>query len=176
MSTKQIKIEYQVQNLSDNLNNITDQLGSTTVFSGSLAETGPVFQSEGASESFAELVVDYDVVDWNNDEFYVTTPVSIAVNGGLFMVDLIQTNYNINVTNTGTAEAPVWQLSAGTAVDFKTCSITSQPLWNGVADTARYNHAVNQELNWGPGQVLSKTGETVVFDINICKFNDHYPL
>ena len=176
MSTKQIKITYHVQNLGGNLNNVTIQLGTTTLFSGSLTETGPVFQSAPPQESTGEITVDYDIVDWNNDEPCITTPKSITVTGGKFMIDDILANYNIQSTNTGTAEAPVWQFQAGTAAEFEGLSIESQPLWNGIADLVRYSQALNQENNTGPGQVLTNNGETVTFDIDVTKFNNHYPL
>jgi hypothetical protein len=175
MSTKQIKITYQVQNLAGNLTNVTIQLGTTTLFAGSLEETGTVFQSKPPSEPYQEMSFDYDIVDWSgNDDLFVTTPISIIVSGGTFMIDNVLANYSLQSVNIGTVEAPVWQLQAGTVDNFATLNILTQPLWNNEADLSRYNQALN--TNTGPGQVLTNNGETVTFDIGVTKFNNQFPL
>jgi hypothetical protein len=177
MSTKQIKIEYQVQNLAGNLDNVTIQLGTTTLFAGSLEETGSVFQSNPPSGSTGEITFDYDIVDWAlNSDLLVTTPISITVSGGTFMIDTVSANYTLHNVNVGTAETPVWQLQAGTVDSFVVLDIQSQPLWNDVADLSRYNYALSQENNMGPGQVLVRNGETATFDLGVTKFNNQYPL
>ena len=173
MSTKQIKITYQVQNLGGNLNNVTIQLGTTTLFAGSLEETGPVFQSNPHTEPYEEMTFDYDIADCNDiSDLFVTTPISIIVSGGTFMINNVLANYSLQSVNVGTVEAPVWQLQAGTVDNFVTLDILTQPLWNNVADLLRYN----QPLNTGPGQVLTNNGETVTFDIGVTKFNNQFPL
>jgi hypothetical protein len=173
MSTKQIKITYQLQNLAGNLNNVTIQLGTTTLFAGSLEETGPVFQSNPPSESYQEMTVDYDIVDWSgNDDLFVTIPISIIVSGGTFMINNVLANYSLQSVNIGTVESPVWQQQAGTVDNFAILNILTQPLWNNEADLSRYNRA----LNTGPGQVLTNNGETVTFDIGVTKFNNQFPL
>jgi hypothetical protein len=174
MSTKQIKITYQVQNLGGNLNNVTIQLGTTTLFAGSLEETGPVFQSSPPVTPQEEMTFDYDIVDWSGDsDIFVTTPMSITVSGGTFMIDNVLANYSLQTVNVGTVETPVWQLQAGTVDNFVILDILTQPLWNNEADLSRYNQPLNTT---GPGQVLTYNGETVTFDIGVTKFNNQLPL
>ena len=174
MSTKQIKITYQVQNLGGNLNNVTIQLGTTTLFAGSLEETGgTVVQSDPPMEPWEEMTFDYDIVDvTDTSDLFVTTPISIIVSGGTFMIDNVLANYSLRTVNVGTVETPVWQLQAGTVDNFVTLDILTQPLWNNEADLSRYN----LPLNTAPGQVLTNNGETVTFDIGVTKFNNQVPL
>jgi hypothetical protein len=174
MATKQIKITYQVQNYAGNLNNVTIQLGTTTLFSGSLEETGPVFQSDPPTGPSEEMTFDYDIVVLSdNSDLFVTTPISIIVSGGTFMIDTVSANYSLWAVNGGTVETPVWQPQAGTVDNFVILDILTQPLWNNEADLLRYNQPLNTS---GPGQVLTNNGETVTFDIGVTKFNNQFPL
>jgi len=176
MSTKQIKITYQLQNLAGNLNNVTIQLGTTTLFAGSLEETSPVFQSEPPEGPIGEITFDYDIVDLSvYSDLVINTPISVSVSGGTFMIDNLLANYTVQSINVGTVETPIWQPQAGTVDNFVTLNISSQPLWNGVADLSRYDQSFNQEYA-GPGQVLTNNGETVTFDVAVTKFNNQLPL
>jgi hypothetical protein len=88
------------------------------------------------------------------------------------MIDNVLANYSLQTVNVGTVETPVWQLQAGTVDDFATLNILTQPLWNNEANLSRYN----LPLNTGPGQVLTRNGETATFDIGVTKFNNQVPL
>jgi hypothetical protein len=172
MATKQMNISFQVQNTLESTNTVTITLGGTTVYTGTLPETGPVITG-GDSNTVTNITFDIDVpVLTSIGNFTSTMAFSAAVTGATVQIEDITTNYTVSFTNTGTAETPVWTSAAGTNTEFALTDIVSQPLWNGAADLNRYNI----EYNKGPGQVLIFDGETVSFDIPVANFNNKVPI
>jgi hypothetical protein len=178
MATKQMNIAFQVQNAPGSSNTVTITLGGTTVYTGTLPETGPVITG-GESYTVTNITFDIDVpVLMSTGNLTSTMAFSAAVTGATVQIEDIFTNYNVSFTNTGTAEAPVWDPTAGTNTAFVLTNIVSQPLWNGAADLNRYNIEYNNGPTQvtGPGEVLIYSGETVAFDLAVANFNDTVPV
>jgi hypothetical protein len=177
MATKQMNISFQVQNTLESTNTVTITLGGTTVYTGTLPETGPVIIG-GDSNPVTNITFDIDVpVLTSVGNFYSTLAFSAAVTGATVQIEQIATNYNLSRNNTGTAEAPQWVLVAGNNTEFALTNIVSQPLWNGQADLNRYNIEYNNGPTiFGPGQVLIFNGETVAFNLAVANFNNTVPI
>jgi hypothetical protein len=178
MATKQMKIAFQVQNALGSSNTVEIALNGATVYTGTLPETGPVITG-GESYTVTNITFDIDVpVLTSTGNATSTMTFSVAVTGATVQIEDIFTNYNVSFTNTGTAEAPVYNPVAGTDTAFAFTNIVSQPLWNGVADLNRYNIEYNNGPTQvtGPGEVLIYSGETTTFDLAVASFNDTVPV
>jgi len=177
MATKQMNISFQVNNNFNSTNAVEITLGNATIYTGTLPETGPIITG-GGSYTTTNITVDIDVPVATSSTKTSTLPFSMSVAGGEVQVEDITTNYNYTAINTGTEENPTWVPTAGTAEDFATVDIVSQPLWNGVALIERYNIEYNQgpiKIS-GPGEVQINANETVEFDILVSNFNNTVPL
>ena len=152
-------------------NNVTIQIDGTTWFLGSVTPTGTdIEQSPDPTGPFTTIEFDYDAqvqigTDTSNT---VTKPFSLAVVGGKIIIETIQCNYAVSWIP-GPPSVPI----AGTATDWKPCQLASQPLWNGQADTTRYDWPNTDD---SAGEILVEPNETVTFDLNIYKYNDVSPL
>ena len=173
-----MNIAFQVQNASGSSNTVEIALNGATVYTGTLAETGPVITG-GESYTVTNITFDIDVpVLTSTGNLINNMAFSAAVTGATVQIEDISTNYNVSFINTGTAEAPVYEPVAGTNTAFTRTNIASQPLWNGVALTDRYNIQYNNGPTQvtGPGEVLTYSGETVTFDLTVASFNDAVPV
>jgi hypothetical protein len=172
MATKQMNISFQVQNGLGTTNSVTIALGGTTVYTGTLASTGPIITG-GDSYSLTNVVFDIDVPVATANNLTSTLAFSAEVNGGTVQIQQIQTNYNYFQTDT-----PVYTPTAGTVDSFTVVDIVSQPTWNGEPLLDRYNIEYNNGpiAVTGPGQVLIYSGETAEFNVNVSNFNNALPL
>jgi hypothetical protein len=178
MATKQMNISFQVQNTLESTNTVTITLGGTTVYTGTLPETGPVITG-GDSYTVTNINFDIDVpVLTSTGNLISTMAFSAAVTGATVQIEDITTNYNVSFVNTGTAETPVLEPVAGTDTAFALTNIVSQPQWNGAADLNRYNIEYNNGpiQDTGPGEVLIYSGETVAFNLAVANFNNTVPV
>jgi hypothetical protein len=101
-----------------------------------------------------------------------TRSFSATATNGVIKLENISVNFNPKITsNVGNILANV--VSSG-ADGFFVVNIVTQPLWDGVADTAKYDIKLNNgpEQITGPGEVLIQAGETVTFDISVPLFYD----
>jgi hypothetical protein len=176
MPTKQMTISFQVDNTSETPNTVEITLGGTTVYNGTLPETGPISQIPGSPVTSITFDVDVPVATQNN--LTSTVAFSATVNGANIQIQNIGTNYNYSRINTGTQEAPWMEPVAGTNTAFITTNIISQPQWNGITDLQRYNVEYNNgPINIsGPGTVVVYNSETVTFNIAVENFNETVPL
>lgn len=173
MTTKQIKIICECEYNPDSIAEIVVSVDSVQVWSGSPSQTGPVSALPGAADT--QFTFDLDVpnlVGWPEPS-YDARSFSFTVTNGTFKIVNILNNYNIINNYVGTP--PVLESTAGSAGVFEILQISSQPLWNGVADLERYNIDVNYP-NGGPGAVLINDGETCVFNVDVQRYNDTLPL
>ena len=177
MATKKMNILFQVKNTSEIPNTVEITLDGTTVYTGTLPETGPIITG-GDSPTVTNITFDIDVPVATINSQISNMAFTTTVTGESIQIEDISTNYNLSKTNTGTQEAPVWVQVAGTDTAFTTTNIVSQPLWNGVADFARYNIEYNNGPTQitGPGEVLLNNNETVAFDVAVADFNNVAPL
>jgi hypothetical protein len=177
MATKQMNISFQVQNAPESTNTVEITLNGATVYTGSLPETGPIITG-GDSYTTTNITFDIDVPVATANSVTSSMAFSAEVNGGSIQIEDITTNYNVSWINTGTEEAPVWEPVAGTDSAFAITNIVSQPMWNGVADLARYDIEYNYGpiQVTGPGEVLIYSNETVGFNVAVANFNDTIPL
>jgi hypothetical protein len=174
MTTKQIKMAFQVENSAGETNTVQVQLNGVIKFNGTLPETGPLIIG-GDSYSVTTIEFDQDVADWaSGNTTPVNTPLTVSVTGGSVALQTTESNYNIIFTNTGTEEAPVWVASAGNAETYQTCNIVEQPTWAGEALLDRYNIEYNNGpiQVTGPGQLEVYSGETVETVLAIARFNN----
>lgn len=174
MATKQIKMDFQVENNVGETNTVLVQLNGVTKFEGTLPETGPIIVG-GDSYSLTSITFDQDVADWvTTDTDPVNIPLSVTVTGGSICLQDSYANYSRTSINTGTLEAPVWTQVAGTATDFLNCNIVEQPTWGGNALLDRYNIEYNNGpiQVTGPGQLEVYTGETVQTVLAVPRFNN----
>jgi len=177
MATKKMNISFQVKNTSEIPNTVEITLGGTTVYTGTLPETGPIITGSD-SHAVTNITFDIDVPVTTVDSLTSNMAFTTTVTGASIQIEKITTNYNLSQINTGTQEAPVWEAVAGTDTAFAITNIVSQPLWNGVADLARYNIEYNNGpiLFTGPGEVLLYNNETIGFDVAVANFNNSVPL
>jgi hypothetical protein len=177
MATKQMNISFQVENAPESTNTVEIALNGTTVYTGSLPETGPII-SGGGSYTSTNITFDIDVPVATANSLTSTMAFSTVVTGGTVQIEDITTNYNYSEINTGTAEEPALEPLAGSSTRFATTNIISQPMWNGVALIDRYNIEYNNGpiQVTGPGEVMIYNNETVEFDVNVPSFNDTVPL
>jgi hypothetical protein len=101
-----------------------------------------------------------------------THSFSATATNGVIKIENISVNFNPEMTsNVGNILANV--VSSG-ANGFSVVNIVTQPLWDGIADTAIYDIEMNNgpEQITGPGEVLIQAGQTVTFDITIPLFYD----
>jgi len=177
MATKQMSISFQVENAPASTTTVEIALNGATVYTGSLPETGPIITG-GGDHTTTNITFDIDtpVTAQGNAPSIMTFTAVVA--GGTVQIEGITTNYNYSVINTGPEEAPVWEVVAGTATEFKIVNIVSQPMWNGEADLSRYNIEYNDGTvqATGPGDVIIWNTETVEFNIEVPNFNDTVPL
>ncbi len=173
MATKQMNISFQVENAPETTNTVEITLNGTTVYTGSLPETGPIITG-GDSYTLTNITFDIDVPVANTASLTSTMTFSAAVAGGTVQIEDITTNYNFSSINTGTEEVPVLESVAGTNTAFAVTNIVSQPMWNGEADLDRYNieYNIGPIQVTGPGDVLIYSDETVAFDVDVANFND----
>jgi hypothetical protein len=174
MTTKQIRMAFQVENNPGETNTVQVQLNGVTKFNGTLPVTGPLIIG-GESFSVTTITFDQDVADWALDNTTpVNTPLTVSVTGGSVVLQANESNYSIQHTNTGTKEAPVWVASAGNAETYQICNIVEQPTWGGEALLDRYNIEYNNGpvQVTGPGQVEIYSGETVETVLAIARYND----
>lgn len=174
MTTKQIRMAFQVQNNAGETNTVQVQLNGVVKFEGTLPETGPLVIG-GDSATVTTITFDQDVADWaSGNTAPVNASLTASVTGGSIVVQKTESNYNIIYANTGTEEAPVWVASAGNADTYQTCNIVGQPTWGGEALLDRYNIEYNNGPTQitGPGQLEVYSGETVETVLEIARFNN----
>jgi hypothetical protein len=176
MGTKQIKMTFQVENTSEESNSVQVRLNGVTKFEGTLPETGTITNDIGNS-TFTSITFDQDVADWVNnetDKVPVNIPLEITVTGASIALKNAESNYNVNFTNTGTEEEPVWSQEPGDVDTYQLCNIVEQPTWNGEPLLGRYDiqyhNGTHQET--GPGVVLVLSGETVQTVLKVARFNN----
>lgn len=174
MTTKQIKMTFQVENNVGQTNAVQVQLNGVIKFEGTLPETGPLIIG-GGSYSVTSITFDQDVADWApTDTDPVAIPLIVTVTGGSISVENTASNYSIGYENTGTPEAPVYISVAGNADDYQICDIVEQPTWNGQALLDRYNIEYNNgpiQIT-GPGELIVYSGETVQTTLAVARFNN----
>jgi hypothetical protein len=176
MTTKQIRMTFQVQNDTGKTNTVQVQLNGVIKFEGTLPETGPlIIGGDWDSYSLTNITFDQDVSDGSvENNAPVNMPLTFSVTDGSVILQLTESNYNIRYTNTGTEEDPVWVASAGDADTYHTCNIVEQPTWNSEALLDRYNIEYNNgpiQIT-GPGQVEVYAGETMQTMLAIPRFNN----
>jgi hypothetical protein len=176
MTTKQMAISFQVENTSETPNNVEITLGGTTVYTGTLPETGPISQIVGSPVT--SITFDIDVPDASKDNLTSTMAFSATINGANVQIQNISTNYNYTRINVGTPEAPYVDRIAGTNTAFIGTNIISQPQWNGITVLGRYNieYHIGPTNNSGPGAVLIYNNETATFNLAVDNFNNTVPI
>jgi hypothetical protein len=172
-----MNISFQVQNAPEMTNTVEITINGTTMYTGSLPETGPIITG-GDSYTVTNINFNIDVPVATANSLTSIMSFSAEVNGGSIQIEDISTNYNVSYIYTDTAEEPVWEAVAGTNTAFRNTNIVSQPLWNGEADLSRYNIEYNNGpiQVTGPGEVPIYNAETVEFNIEVLNFNDTVPL
>jgi hypothetical protein len=174
MTTKQIRMAFQVENNAGETNTVQVQLNGVVKFEGTLPETGPLIIG-GESYTVTNITFDQDVADWaTGNTAPVNMSLTVSVTGGSVVLQATESNYNVIYTNTGTEEAPVRQASAGNANTYQICNIVEQPTWGGEALLDRYNieDNIGPVQVTGPGQVGIYSGETVETVLEIARFNN----
>lgn len=174
MTTKQIKMTFQVQNNAGETNTVLVQLNGVTKFEGSLPETGPLVVGGGGTYSVTNITFDQDVADWSStDVDPVNIPLTVVVTGGSISLENTESNYSATATNTGTPETPVWISTPGDVNTYQTCNIVQQPTWNGEALLDRYNIEYNNGpiQVTGPGELVVYSSETVQTVLAVARFS-----
>jgi hypothetical protein len=174
MTTKQIRMAFQVENNPGETNTVQVQLNGVTKFNGTLPVTGALIIG-GESFSVTTITFDQDVADWTpTDSEPVNIPLIVTATGGSVVLETTESNYNVKFINTGTEEDPVWEKVAGNAETYQICNIVEQPTWGGEALLDRYNIEYNNGpvQVTGPGQVEIYSGETVETVLEIARYND----
>jgi hypothetical protein len=174
MTTKQIRMAFQVENNAGETTTVQVQLNGVIKFNGTLPETGPLIIG-GESFSVTNITFDQDIAIWaSGNTTPVNTPLTVSVTGGSVVLERTDSNYNVTYTNTGTEEDPVWVDSAGNADTYQPCNIVEQPTWGGEALLDRYNieDNIGPVQVTGPGQVEVYSGETVETVLAIARYND----
>lgn len=174
MTTKQIRMAFQVENNPGETNTVQVQLNGVIKFEGTLPETGPLIIG-GGSYSVTNITFDQDIADWASTALEpVNMPLTVTATNGSIIVQATESNYNVIATNTGTEEAPVWVLSAGNADTYQVCNIVEQPTWGSEALLNRYDIEDNNGpvQVTGPGQLEVFSGETVETVLAIARFNN----
>ena len=174
MTTKQIRMNFQVENNVGQTNTVIVQLNGVTKFEGTLPETGPLILG-GGSYTVTNITFDQDVADWApTDMDPVSIPLTVTVTGASISLENSEANYYRSSINTGTQEDPAWIPVAGTADAYEICNIIEQPTWNGQALLDRYNIEYNNGpiQVTGPGELIIYSGETVQTVLAVARFNN----
>lgn len=171
MPTKQVKLTMQAVPQSGSTVDLSVSVDGTVRFNHSVTAIGT--GDMGITDPHEIVEFDLEVASAQGmsnvaDIFLNETHAFSATAGnGLIKIENISVNFNPELTsNVGNLLANV--VSSG--VDgFLICDITTQPLWDGVADTQIYNIAYNRgplQIT-GPGEVLIQSEQTVTFDISV---------
>lgn len=160
MPTKQFKIYYQVDNPT---NNVEIKIDGVTKFNGTLANSEPIIFNTNTRGSFIEFDQDIDAITLENPTVVKSFSASVT-NGARLLINKIDVNYIQSATNSGTELEPVMSKTSGTALEFGTVGIASQPLWNGEALLARYDFSNYPD---SLGEIYVESGETVTFNLNV---------
>lgn len=171
MSTKQVQMRFQIAATGNVEANVTVAFSGVEVFSGPLADTTDeiVFGNVMPDATpFSLVEFNYNVPDqthYPEDPTAVleTTPVDvvITINGGNAAMQYTATNYN-GTWGTG-INGPI--IRPGDAATFQELKPVTQPTWNGVPLTTRYNITANEGT--GPGTLLILDGEVMEYQIQI---------
>lgn len=169
MSTKQVKLTMQAVPQSGSTVDLSVSVDGTVRFNHSVPAIGS--GDMGITDPHETVEFDLEVASAQGQSNVAnifapeTHSFSATATDGVIKIENISVNFNpILSSNVGNVLANV--VSSG--VDgFFTCDITTQPLWNGVADTAIYNIAYNRGplQETGPGEVLIESGQTVTFNL-----------
>lgn len=166
MATKNLKFFFQVDSADGTTPvNVTIN-GNLFSLNHTRAEHDWSDDTTGAATATVAITADNFVV---NQPDKPSTDVTIVVSGGDVLLQKLQQDYTMLFT--GDSESG-FTPTTSTEGDFTTngIDIISQPLFNGTADTERYDIAghtasTGNPADLGPGNLEMRDGETVTFTV-----------
>ena len=169
MPIKQVKLTMQAVSDSESTVNLSVSVDGNVKFNQTVPTVGS--GQQGITDPNEIVEFDLEVASAqgksNLEDIFApeTLSFSATATDGLIKIENISVNFNPELSsNVGNLLANV--VSSG--VDgLVACNIITQPLWNGVANTAIYNIEYNLgplQIT-GPGEVVIESGQTVTFDI-----------
>ena len=154
MGTKQVQMYFSVTANPGETVNAIIFVNDVQKYAGPLADVSDVV-------TFDLDVVDQQILTYVQPNSYGkwTTPIAVSItiqNGSATLIPTKAnyTGYIHNISNISLTYVP------GSPSDYQTVWISSQPLWNGVADLSRYNFATT---NPETGAIPIYNNETVTF-------------
>lgn len=174
MSTKQIKMEFQVVADDGISANVTVTAGGTQVFSGPLAHTVAVMPGQVYNDQtpYSLVEFDFDVANLPHPltgTAYVLTDMTISVTGGSICLQETEANYAVSfVEVTPPTSPPTWQQVPGDATTFPTLNYGTQPVWTPPA-VGRLDIADN--TGTGPGSLLLLENESVAYQVEMSYYS-----
>ena len=162
MGTKQVQMSFSVTANPGEIVNAIVFVDDVQKYAGPLADGSDV------------VTFDLDVVDQpiptymppeSNGQWI--TPVAIAVTIENGSATLIPTKANYTGYIVYTTPTPTYV--PGSSSDYQILRISSQPMWNGVADLNRYNFSITDPET---GTVPIYSNETVTFQMSMTQWAD----
>jgi hypothetical protein len=182
MGTKQVQMEFQVVADDGVSANVTVTVNGVQKFSGALAQTvtelpGQVYYDQ---TPFSLVQFDLDIDNQAspfpgpsvNGQWITLEDITITVTGGDVVLQETEANYTAVpqvITPPPTTPPTTTIVTPGNADNFESLSIGSQPLWNGVALTDRYNFDAN--TGTGSGSLILYNNETVAYQVGMTLYS-----
>lgn len=168
MPTKQVKLTMQAASGSGSTVDLSVSVDGTVKFNQVVPIVGPA--SQGMTDPNESVEFDLEVGSAqgmsNVANIFAgeTHSFSATAANGVIKIETIGVNFSpvFPTSNVG-------NVTSSGANGFAVCDITTQPLWDGVADTQLYDIQFNRGpiQVTGPGEVLIQSGQTVTFDISV---------
>ena len=183
MGTKQVQMEFQVVADDKVSANVTVTVNGVQMFSGALAHTADTMPEQVLDDQVPFSLVEFDFAvdnmpdpvtssDPSNQYGAWATPVdvTIAVTGGDITMQRTEANYNaVWIPNPTPTPSQQYIVQKGNVDTFEELRIGSQPTWNGVVLTDRYNFGDN--VNTGSGSLLVLENETAAYQLSMTLYS-----